>query len=277
MNGHGIRNWMLNALSLKSLLSEGASLRDRIFFDEAPSKDKFLAVIIQAIRDGRKLDICYKSFQKDYEETFVIEPYFLKEFKRRWYLYGHKGDNEGCRMIALDRMVTAVITSEKFSLPETFSARNYFGNVYGVRVYADMKPTRVLLKVSSKQSKYLRLLPLHRSQEEIEIHDEYSIFSYFITADYDFKQDVLSFGNEMEVLEPKELRKEMENAIIISNVQKRRFSCSDQRQKFCPTRKNARYGGCENSITRRGNVCQTEFPWTAWKRLSTSTAASAAT
>jgi predicted DNA-binding transcriptional regulator YafY len=209
MNGRGIRNWMLNALSLNSLLSEGASLRDRIFFDEVPSKDKFLAIVIQAIRDGRKLDICYKSFRKDYEENFVFEPYFLKEFKRRWYLYGYKGDKDGCRMIALDRMITAVITSENFSLPKEFSAKGYLRNIYGVRVYPDMKPTRVLLKVSSRQSKYFRSLPLHSSQEEIEIHNNYSIFSYFLTADYDFKQDILSFGLEIEVLEPKELRGEI--------------------------------------------------------------------
>ena len=67
MNGRGIRNWMLNALSLNSLLAEGASLHDRIFFDEVPSKDKFLSVIIQAIRDGKKMDIRYQSFRKSYE------------------------------------------------------------------------------------------------------------------------------------------------------------------------------------------------------------------
>lgn len=219
LNGRGIRNWMLNALSLNSLLSEGASLRDRIFFDEVPSKDKFLAVVIQAIRDGRKLAIRYKSFRKDYEEDFVFEPYFLKEFKRRWYLYGYKGDNDGGRMIALDRMITAVITTENFTLPKEFSAMDYYGNIYGVRIYPDMKPSRVLLKVSSSQSKYFRSLPLHRSQEEIETHDHYSIFSYFLTTDYDFKQDILSFGNSIEVLEPKELRKDITQIInSLSNV-----------------------------------------------------------
>ena len=145
MNGRGIRNWMLNALSLNSLLAEGASLHDRIFFDEVPSKDKFLSVIIQAIRDGKKVEIRYQSFRKEHEDHFVFEPYFLKEFKRRWYLYGYKGDKDGCRMLALDRMITATITSENFTLPKEFSAAGYFGNIYGVRVYPDMKPERVLL------------------------------------------------------------------------------------------------------------------------------------
>ena len=156
LNGRGIRNWMLNALSLKSLLAEGASLHDRIFFDEVPSKDKFLSIIIQAIRDGKKVEIRYQSYRKPDEDHFVFEPYFLKEFKRRWYLYGYKGDPDGCRMLALDRMITATITSEDFTLPKEFSADGYLGNIYGVRVYSDMKPEKVLLKVSPMQTKYFR-------------------------------------------------------------------------------------------------------------------------
>lgn len=42
--------------------------------------------------------------------------------------------------------------------------------------------------------------------EEVETHQEYSLFSYFLTTDYDFKQDLLSFGKEVEVLEPEGLR-----------------------------------------------------------------------
>lgn len=213
LNGRGIRNWMLNALSLNSLLSEGASLHDRIFFDDVPSKDKFLSVIIQAIRDGKKLQMRYQSYRKPDEEHFVIEPYFLKEFKRRWYLYGYKGDKDGCRMLALDRMITATITSESFTLPQEFSAAGYFGSIYGIRVYPGMKPEKVLLKVSERQTKYFRSLPLHWSQEEVETHTGYSIFSYFLTTDYDFKQDVLSFGSEVEILEPASLREEFRNTI----------------------------------------------------------------
>ena len=217
LNGRGIRNWMLNALSLKSLLAEGASLHDRIFFDEVPSKDKFLSIIIQAIRDGKKVEIRYQSYRKPEEDHFVFEPYFLKEFKRRWYLYGYKGDPDGCRMLALDRMITATITSESFILPKEFSADGYFGNIYGVRVYSDMKPERVLLKVSSIQTKYFRSLPLHRSQKEVETHEDYSVFSYFLTTDYDFKQDILSFGDSIEVLEPKGLRSDIASKISNSH------------------------------------------------------------
>ena len=213
VGGKSIREWMLDALCLNSLLNESATLRDRVIFENVPSNRRFLADIIQAIRDNYKLEIRYKSYRKTEEETFIIEPYFLKEFKRRWYLYGYKGDVNGPHMMALDRMIDVDIIPEEFTMPENFWADDYFRGIYGARVYPNMKREMVKLKVYGTQVQYFRSLPLHSSQKEIEKNDKYSVFTYFITPDYDFKQDVLSFGDKVEVLEPKELREEMKEII----------------------------------------------------------------
>lgn len=111
--------------------------------------------------------------------------------------------------LPLDRVLGMEIGTEKFTLPKTFNAHEYFGGIYGVRVYPDMKPETVMLKVSDMQSKYFRSLPLHQSQEIIEETPEYTVFKYFLTPDYDFKQDVLSFGASIEVLEPEHVRDEI--------------------------------------------------------------------
>lgn len=213
VEGESIKKWMLDALCLNSLLNESASLRDRVIFENVPSNRRFLADIIQAIRDNYKLEIRYKSYRKTEEETFIIEPYFLKEFKRRWYLYGYKGDEDGPHMMALDRMIDVDIIPEEFIMPEEFLAEDYFRGIYGARVYPNMKREMVKLKVYGTQVQYFHSLPLHSSQKEVEKNDKYSIFTYFITSDYDFKQDVLSFGDRVEVLEPKELREEMKGIV----------------------------------------------------------------
>ena len=213
VGGKSIREWMLDALCLNSLLNESATLRDRVIFENVPSSHKFLADIIQAIRDNYKLEIRYKSYRKTEEETFIIEPYFLKEFKRRWYLYGYKGDADGPHMMALDRMIDVDIIPEEFTMPEEFMTEDYFRGIYGARVYPNMKKEMVKLKVYGTQVQYFRSLPLHSSQKEVEENDKYSVFTYFITPDYDFKQDVLSFGDKVEVLEPKELREEMKEIV----------------------------------------------------------------
>lgn len=215
MDGQGVRAWMLDALSLNSLLNESAGMKDRIFFENVPSSHQFLTTIIQAIRDNRKLKVRYQGYRMDQDRTFELDPYFIREFKRRWYLYGHKDYDKDTKphMYALDRMMEVEILPDTFKMPEGFDAKAWFQSLYGVRKYDDMKPQQVLLKVYGKQVRYFRSLPLHSSQEEIEIHKGYSVFAYNLAPDFDFKQDILSFGDSIEILEPTSLRQDISDTI----------------------------------------------------------------
>lgn len=215
LEGNGLRSWMLDALSLNSLLNESAGMKDRIFFENVPSSHQFLTTVIQAIRDNRKLKVRYQGYRMDEERTFELEPYFIREFKRRWYLYGHKDYDKDFKphMYALDRMLSVEVLPDTFKLPTDLDAKAWFQSLYGVRKYDDMKPQQVLLKVYGKQVRYFRSLPLHSSQEEIETHRDHSIFAYNLAPDYDFKQDILSFGATIEVLEPKSLRASIKETI----------------------------------------------------------------
>ena len=214
IGGSDIRNWMLEALSLNSLLNESAGLKDRIIFENVPSSQKYLTTIIQAIRDKKVLHAVYKSYRKTGEEELILEPYCLREFKKRWYLFAHKGNDDVPHMFALDRFQSIEIGKTKFTLPKKFNAHEFFSGVYGTRVYPDMKPVFVTLKVSEMQANYFKSLPLHQSQEILMETPQYTIFRYFLTPDYDFKQDVLSFGPSIEVLEPGQLREEFKRTIL---------------------------------------------------------------
>lgn len=213
MCGNSLQAWMLNSLSLNSLLGDSASLRNRIYFEEVPSNKTFLSTFIRAIRNNSKVRVRYGSYNKDYEESFVIAPYLLRENKRRWYLWGDKGDADGLRLLSLDRILSAEITTETFSFPEEFLAKDYLYHIYGVRGYHNMSVENVCLKVTAQQAKYFESLPLHKSQKVVEKTDDYTLFSYYTTIDYDLKQDILSFGASVEVLEPKSLREEIKSII----------------------------------------------------------------
>ena len=115
-------------------------------------------------------------------------------------------------------MLSMETGTEKLQLPGKFNSHDYFAGIYGARYYPHMKPETVILKVSARQAKYFRSLPLHQSQEVVEETPEFTLFKYFITPDYDFKQDVLSFGDSIEVLEPQELRTEIKNIIRTLNI-----------------------------------------------------------
>jgi len=208
-----IREWMLEALSLNSLLNESAGMKDRIIFENVPSSHKHLTTVIQAMRDKRVLEVKYRSFRKDHDEDLLLEPWCLREFKKRWYLFAHHEGIEDVHMYALDRILSASVGTKKFVLPKEFDAHEMFSGVYGIRQYEDMKRETVLLKTTSMQARYFRTLPMHSSQEEVERTDTYSVFKYYLTPDYDFKQDILSFGPNVEVLQPLSLRDEMQRTI----------------------------------------------------------------
>lgn len=69
--------------------------------------------------------------------------------------------------------------------------------------------TLVRLKFTAFQANYVRDLPLHESQQEIERNDDYSIFELYVRPTYDLYQEVLRMGTQVEVLEPNYMREEI--------------------------------------------------------------------
>ena len=222
VGGNSIREWMMDALCLNSLLNESVSLRDRVIFENVPSGRKFLATIIQAIRDNKKLEICYKSFRQVETVSMIVEPYFLKEFKRRWYLYAYKGDPDGPHIFALDRMIMVDVLPDEFAVPAKFMLGDYFRGVYGISVYPNVKVENVSLRVSVEQVQYLRTLPLHESQVEVVTENDYSIFEYDVKLNYEFMRDILALGSSVEVLAPMDLKRKVKDEInkMIENYNK---------------------------------------------------------
>lgn len=70
---------------------------------------------------------------------------------------------------------------------------------------------RIVLLAYGGFADYLRTLPLHESQREIEGDDESTLFEYHLKPTFDFYQLVLAQGDQVEVLEPESVRNEMRN------------------------------------------------------------------
>ena len=205
--------WMLNTLCMNNLLQENADMKDRILVNAVPSSQKFLEEVISAMRSGRIVSLCYQSFKRPQPSTFTLEPYCVKLFKQRWYVLGNS--SLGLRVYALDRFVDMEELDETYVIPEDFDAETYFNDYFGIII--GEKAVNVKIKAMPNKVKYLRTLPLHGSQQESPQEDGSSIFSYHIAPTYDFIQELLSHGNELEVLEPKELRDEIAGIISTMN------------------------------------------------------------
>jgi hypothetical protein len=203
-----VQNWMLSTMSVGNILSESHSLHDRILLENVPSGGEMLQQVIKAMKESKKISITYRRYGGHATRTFELEPYCLKLFVQRWYLVGRFADR-GMAIFSFDRILEIKMSNEKFKVDENFDAASYFSDCFGVMLDENSKPEKVLIRAYGYEPYYLRDLPLHHSQREIQSTEEYSDFELRLKITSDFKSKLLSRGEWIEILEPKALAEEI--------------------------------------------------------------------
>ncbi len=230
----GMRKWLIQTFSVNNILHESQELKNRILLEDVPSGQQHLTTIVDAMRESVALLMTYQSFWMDEPATFEVEPYCVKLFEQRWYMLGKSEGYDDLRIYALDRIKALKPTARKFKLPKKFDAAKFFEDYYGIIISDDdYDVCPVALLVDAQQSNYLRTLPLHHTQVEVERNDKYSIFEYRLCPTFDFRQKILSMGGAIEVLAPEELREEIDiNACDMASLYHDHFNNPKYRFKM---------------------------------------------
>lgn len=207
-----LSNWLINSMSINGMLNGADDLSDRIMLENIPSAHH-LPSVLEAMKTSRKIRFSYTPFYRiNATDGIVVEPYFLRVFKQRWYVIGYNTTDKKIKTYSLDRINSVEITEMEFTMPE-IHVNDFFRNCFGIMIN-ESSAKDVVLRVNSEQAKYLRALPLHHSQRE-EIYDGYSQFYYHLHITYDFVQEILSHGAGITVIAPAELR-----AMVVDSLKK---------------------------------------------------------
>lgn len=209
-----LQHWMLDALSIGKLLMENITLKDRIVLEKIPAGKHFLNPIIDAMKQNRKLVLTYRKFGQEEPYTITVEPYAIKVFKQRWYLLAKNYKRSLPTIYALDRVLSLQVTDELFEFPEDFSTERFFKDFYGVLCHADEEVERIVIRAYPPLTHYLRTLPLHHSQKELQSTPEYADFEFYLHPTFDFLQELFAQTHEVEVLEPLRLRNSMKEYLL---------------------------------------------------------------
>lgn len=207
-----VMNWLLNSASIGNLLNDARSIGDKIFLEEVPSAREHLSLVVDSLKEKRQITFSYHPYTRiNPTNDIVVEPYFLKIFKQRWYVTGRNVKEDVIKTYALDRMSDARLLPANYTIPDDFDAEAYFRDSYGI-IFDEGTVKHVAVRTDARQAKYFRSVPLHHSQTEV-LHDSYSIFYYKIKITPDFVQELLSYGPKVTVLSPPELRAIMVNSL----------------------------------------------------------------
>ena len=214
---NGLRSWLYNTFCVSNALANSQSIKNRILLEYVPSGQEYLQQILEAMKENRVLNITYHSYWKDEESNFDVQPFCVKLFRQRWYLVARSTYTyyyeQGPRIYALDRIHSLQKTEETFEMPKDWSAEAFFEGCFGIMADQRVEVQPIKLKVNAGQANYIRDLQLHDSQEEVERNPEYSIFTFNLRPTFDFQQELLWNGDDVEVLEPLWLRKEIAGKI----------------------------------------------------------------
>lgn len=223
-----VKNWLLSAFAVNGVLQDSRGLRERVMFEDIPSGNDYLLEVLKAMRENRVLAVTYQDYFDKEPRAILLEPYCVRVFRQRWYVVGvmenePQGEepteltNQGrIRRYALDRVVTLEPTDATFKMPRGFSVDDYFADAFGIIVEPeeyDVETIRMKVYNINHRREYLRSLPLHHSQRETEQAEDYSIFELRLAPTYDFIQAVLAMGNEVEVLAPEYVRREIRRRV----------------------------------------------------------------
>lgn len=168
---------------------------------------KYIEPLYKAIIAKTPVKIIYKSFKSRDMQKFIFSPYFLKEFRNRWFVYGWK---KGAGMIfnlALDRIhEMGAAPGEVYQENTVIDPDTFFDNLIGVTKNISDKAHKVRFWAAPGQVPYIETKPLHKSQFVVQRNEDGSaIFQMEVVLNYELEKDLLGFGEGVKVLAPRQL------------------------------------------------------------------------
>lgn len=224
IKNNNLRSWLISSYATLNQIQADNKLENRILFENIPSGQTWLTTLAEAMRHNKVLNITHQGFGKPEAHTFEIEPYALKVVKRRWYVvarnpyYSEKNKEKKIKpgdvylVYALDRISDIQDTGKTFKMKKDFDIDQFFEGCCGV-ITSDEPVQRIVIAAYEGFADYLRTLPLHESQHEIGGDGNATLFEYALKPTLDFYLSVLAHGDQIEVLEPEEVRNEMRRQI----------------------------------------------------------------
>ncbi len=191
-----------------SLSSEDTD--EYIQFESSSSEggSEFLTSLLEAIKQKFYVTFDYASFVSGELKPRKVVPLLLKQYSNRWYLISFDESKNDYITYALDRIEELEVTKEIASIPIDFNSDNYFKHAIGISS-GNKHPEEVKLKTTIVAAKYLDSLPLHHSQKVTEMNEDNFVFSLTVNVSEELIRAVLSYGGEIQVLQPQDLKDEV--------------------------------------------------------------------
>jgi predicted DNA-binding transcriptional regulator YafY len=201
---------MMEAFEIFNSLNIAQDLAPFVHLEKRkPQGTENLYGLLHAIKNNFLIKFDYQKFWEEESQQRLAEPYALKEFKSRWYIIAKDNKDATIKSFALDRLSHLEITNIKFDFPMNYNIEESYRYCFGIISPNDEEPQDILLSFDPYQGKYIKTLPLHESQQVIIDNENELQVKLKLCVTHDLLMELLSFGDNVKVLQPKSLAEEI--------------------------------------------------------------------
>jgi hypothetical protein len=201
--------WLINTFTVNNMLSLGKErLSGRVSVEDIPSGHIFLTAVMEAMTEGNEIVIGYQKYTSSETDTYTIRPYAVKEFAKRWYIIGYCLERKGMRVYGLDRIKSLDLTDRNFRMPKDFDVDSFFATSFGIYI-PDGPGLTITFRTNHTEARFLRDLPIHKSQKEIASDYDSVTFSIFVSPNKALIMEFCKYGGGLEVLGPESVRNQV--------------------------------------------------------------------
>lgn len=165
--------------------------------------------LFNCIVKRKPIELTYRTFKDDNDKKLIIHPWYLKQFNKRWFLFGWNQSEDRFGNYAFDRIVEFRSYKTEYIENEIVKFDDFFKSMIGVTRHLDSEPQAVRLWVSPSTWPYVRTKPFHHTQRIIEESDSGTIIEFDVILNYELEQSILYQGENVKVLAPERLKEKI--------------------------------------------------------------------
>lgn len=186
------------------------SKNDRIYYIENLFLRLYNAIVYKKV-----LKISYQDFNSSEPYYVIFHPYHIKEYNRRWFVFGKNQEN-GVETwnLALDRFKDMEVLENSSYENSDINWFEYFDDIVGVTRKLDGIIEPIIIETDLLTWKYINSKPFHISQKKLSEAHEKVFFKLDVIINRELKNQLLSFGSSLRVLEPSSFAGEMKREFL---------------------------------------------------------------
>ncbi|MBX7253376.1 MAG: WYL domain-containing protein [Candidatus Promineofilum sp.] len=172
-----------------------------------------LALLHRAWVERRRVRMEYLTSSRDGEiNERTVEPYHIMPYMRAWYLVAYDHRRSAVLDFKLDRVLSARLLDETYTIPPDFDIDDYLGDNWGIMRDAGPPAEAVVLLFAPEAGRWVAEERWHKSQRAEVLPDGRVCVEFFVSVTPEMVRWLLYYGADVWVERPGWLRERLMEA-----------------------------------------------------------------